>query len=657
MNAILARQSTEGVVSHTDHPVSEIRVALRAHLQRMDKPPRGGSLRSALGFPDNVLAFDTETTTDALQRLLCGAWAHYRWTAARTLELVQEGLFYADDLPEFDPDGYAVLRQYARTHGLSLLSRSTFCWKIFYPLAYVARALVISFNLPFDLSRIAERWGVARGKRYGGFSLILCTTRMKDTGEPIESRWLPRIWMRINNSKQSFIEFATPFDLDPKEAETVTGPNGRTWRAAYRGRFLDLRTFVFALTSKGTSLASAGARYAIAHPKLVAEEHGRITLQYLDYNRRDVLASIEILQAARAEFDAHPIQLDPCKAFSPAAIAKAYLHAMGVTPPRQKFTGVSAETLGIAMSAYYGGRAEARIRRMPVRVIHTDFVSMYPTCNALMDLWSFVIAADIREEDFTDRAQTLLNAATVEAYFDQVAWKHLNWFGLVCPDDDILPVRGAYDPSQPGQTNIGVNRFTSTQPIWYTGADLIAARLLGNKPPRLIKAIRLVPVGMQDGLRPITLPSGTVIVPSEQDFFRIIIELRKRLKNDESNPGNKATAQALKILANAGSYGISAESNPEELPKGKTVPLLVHGGHAGFATESAAPESPGVFSFPPFAAWITGAARLMLALAECAVVEAGGTYGFCDTDSMAITVDQPRDEPLLVVQQPAAEAA
>ncbi len=408
--------------------------------------------------------------------------------------------------------------------------------------------------------------------------------------------------------------------------------------------------------SKGTSLASAGARYAIAHPKLVAEDHGRITPEYLDYNRRDVLASIEILQAARAEFDAHPITLDPCKAFSPAAIAKGYLHAMGVTPPRQKFTGVSAETLGIAMSAYYGGRAEARIRRLPVGVLHTDFVSMYPTCNALMDLWTFVIAADIREEEFTDGAQALLNDATVQTYFDQAAWKHLTWFGLIRPDDDIPPVRGDYDPSQPGQANIGVNRFTSDQPIWYTGADLIAAALLGKKAPHIIKAVRLVPVGVQEGLRKITLPSGTVIDPAQQDFFRIIIELRKRLKNDASNPGNKATAQALKILANAGSYGISAESNPEELPKGDTVPLLVHGGHAGFTTESAAPESPGVFSFPPFAAWITGAARLMLALAECAVVEAGGTYGFCDTDSMAITVDEPVVAPTTVVA-PTAEVA
>jgi hypothetical protein len=627
MTATRKQQATVDVADHTAHPVSEIRVALRAHLQRMDKPPRNGSLRTALGFPDDVLAFDTETTTDALQRLLCGAWAHYRWAKDRTLQL-----------------GYAVLRQYARTHGLPLQSRSAFCWNIFYPIAYSARALVISFNLPFDLSRIAERWGIARGRQFGGFSLTLCTTRMKETGEPIESRWLPLIWVRINNSKQSFIEFATPFDLDGKEVDTVTEPSGHTWRTAYRGRFLDLRTFVYALTSKGTSLASAGARYGIAHPKLAAEEHGRITPQYLDYNRRDVVASIEILQAARAEFDAHPIKLDPCKAFSPAAIAKAYLHAMGVTPPRQKFTGVSVETLGIAMSAYFGGRAEARIRCMPVGVLHTDFVSMYPTCNALMDLWSYVIAADIREEDFTDGAQALLNAATVATYFDQSAWKHLTWFGLIRPDDDILPVRGAYDPNQPGLTNIGVNHFTSDQPIWYTGADLIAATLLGKKPPRIIKAVRLVPVGVQEGLKAITLPSGTVIDPARQDFFRVIIELRKRLKNDASNPGNAATAQALKILANAGSYGISAESNPEELPKGKTVPLMVHGGHAGFATESAAPESPGVFSFPPFAAWITGAARLMLALAECAVVEAGGSYGFCDTDSMAITVDKPSVE-------------
>lgn len=621
-------------------PITDLRVALRAYTERTDKPPRKGSPHVHGGWPEEVLVLDTETTMDSAQRLKFGSYRHCRWTSSRTLELVHEGLFHADELAETDPDGYATLRGYAETQGLALLSRSSFCWNIFYKIAHKAQALVVGFNLPFDLTRIAERWGVARGVMYGGFSLTLCTVREQDTGEAIESRWLPRIWLRINNSKQSFIQFANPYELDPAEGEIATGEGGKRYYRSFRGRFLDLRTLIFALTSESLTLRGACLRYRVEHGKLDTAEHGRITCEYIKYNRRDVLATCELLEKGRAEFDSHSVNLDPCKAFSPAALAKAYLRALGVIPPRQKFTAVSRELHGIAMSAYYGGRAEAKVRLTPVSVIHTDFVSMYPTVNALMGLWQFVIADTLAEEDFTRGAREVLENASPEEYFRQDAWKNLHWFALVEPDDDILPVRAAYDPSQPGQTNIGVNYFSSPLPIWYAGPDLIAAKILGNKTPNTIRAIKLTPSGVQAGLRAITLPSGTVIDPIKEDFFRVIIEQRKRLLRDKSRSGNIVAAQALKILANAGSYGISAEINPEELPKDERAPIMVWGGFTGFESNARSPETPGEFSFPPFAALITSAARLLLALLERSVTDASGTYGFCDTDSMAIVAEE-----------------
>src|SRR5439155_13224982 len=48
------------------------------------------------------------------------------------------------------------------------------------------------------------------------------------------------------------------------------------------------------------------------------------------------------------------------------------------------------------------------------------------------------------------------------------------------------------------------------------------------------------------------------------------------------------------------------------------------------------PDVPGEYCFPPLAALITGAARLMLGLLEHCVTEQGGTYAMEDTDSMAI---------------------
>ena len=51
--------------------------------------------------------------------------------------------------------------------------------------------------------------------------------------------------------------------------------------------------------------------------------------------------------------------------------------------------------LGYAQSAFYGGRASAHVRKVPVPVVYTDFMSQYSTVNVLMGLWSFVTAADI----------------------------------------------------------------------------------------------------------------------------------------------------------------------------------------------------------------------------------------------------------------------
>src|SRR3954467_6371434 len=63
-----------------------------------------------------VLVFDTETTTDAAQALTFGVYRVCRWADDGSLATVQEGMFYADDLPERDAGGYAALRQYAALH-------------------------------------------------------------------------------------------------------------------------------------------------------------------------------------------------------------------------------------------------------------------------------------------------------------------------------------------------------------------------------------------------------------------------------------------------------------------------------------------------------------------------------------------------------------
>jgi len=98
--------------------------------------------------------------------------------------------------------------------------------------------------------------------------------------------------------------------------------------------------------------------------------------------------------------------------------------------------------------------------------------------------------------------------------------------------------------------------------------------------------------------------------------------------------GPYLTARAI-IQFNGYMPGIFAEMNPEELSSKERARVEVFGLNAPFICPSNAPETPGPFFFAPIAAWIPAAARLMLAVVERLVADAGGTYAFCDTDSMA----------------------
>jgi hypothetical protein len=297
-----------------------------------------------------------------------------------------------------------------------------------------------------------------------------------------------------------------------------------------------------------------------------------------------------------------------------------------------------ANALGWSMNAYYGGRAETAIRRTPVPIVYTDVLSMYPTINALLGLWDWHSAERLEIDHCTTEAQTLLDRVTPDMLLDPATWPELVFFAKIVPDGDVVPVRAPY-AGKNGVSNIGVNVFVDDHSHWYAGPDLAASALLANKPPRIERAIRIVPAGRQSGLRSITLRGAMDVAPTTGDFFRTAIEERQRLKYhaDVAEEERERLRKSLKVVANSGAYGITVESLPKQLPAGKTTPITVYGAEdAPFAARTARPETPGEFSFPPAAALVTAGARLILALIERLVTDLGGSYAFCDTDSMAI---------------------
>jgi hypothetical protein len=140
-------------------------------------------------------------------------------------------------------------------------------------------------------------------------------------------------------------------------------------------------------------------------------------------------------------------------------------------------------------------------------------------------------------------------------------------------------------------------------------------------------------------LRDVDLLGSVPARPTEQDFFRLVVEQRRRAAISEGK--DSWQAKGLKVLGNATSYGIYAQMTRHEHRAGPPAAVTVYGRpDEPWPWKTATPEDPGEYCFPPLAACITGAARLMLAMLERAVIDRAGTYAFCDTDSMAIVATQ-----------------
>jgi hypothetical protein len=578
-------------------------------------------------WPDYVLIFDCESRITTDQTLTFGFWQFGQLRNNQYISL-EEGLFHNDEIPAKE---FKLLRSFVRANKpdtaedgcdrLRLYSRSKFITEVV-GMAIQAKALIVCYNSGFDWSRIAVDWETATN---GGWSLIMSQWRDSKTQKLMPNKFFPRIVIKALNSKTSIIHSTRAPMSEPKKK----GQKVKLWPSA---RFLDVRTLLWALRNKSYSLKTGCEEFKTAHKKIDHKPTGRITLKEIEYARNDVSCTRDLLNAAKREFDLHPIAPGPDKMFSPASVAKSYLEELNILHPSEKVANADKE-YGIFMQSYFGGRAECRIRKWEVPVCLVDFMSQYPTVNELLDNWPVVTAESVTFCDATQEVRRLLEQITLERCFDRKLWPKFKFFAFVYPDgDDALPVRTLYN----GTTqNIGVNYLTSKEPICFAGPDIIGSILLTGKVPRIEKAIRVVPHGKQAGLGSTSLRGMVEIDATKHSFFKHVIEQRNV---HESDP---ALHYWLKILANSGSYGLFVELNANESQGTK---LRVFSGAESFDTTSDVLEEPGKWFAPHIGSLITAGGRLLLAMLEKCNSAVGGTYLFCDTDSGAIVSTEHRQK-------------
>jgi len=595
-------------------------IYLRAYAARLDEKESDNNVFRAneSKWPDYTLVLDCESRITADQTLTFGFW-RFCELQENGYVCMEEGIFHDEN--GLSPKEFDLLRKYVKTtkpevtgegHGrLRLYSRAKFFQEVF-GIAIQAKALLVCFNAGFDLSRFAVDWETAEN---GGWSLILSQWRNPQTGDLQPNKFFPRIVIKALNSKTAIIHSTRAPMCEPgKKSKSV-----KLWPSA---RFLDLRTLLWALRNKSYSLKSACKEFNIPG-KLDHRPSGNVDLEEIEYCRQDVRATVGLLNWAKQEYDLHPIAPGPDRMFSPASVAKSYLEELHISHPSEK--GKDADpAYGIFMQSYFGGRAECRIRNWEVPVCPVDFMSQYPTVNELEDNWAVLTAEYVTFPVSTEEVRQLLSYVTLERCFERNLWPQFKFFALVRPDNDILPVRTAYN----GATqNIGINYLTSKVPIWFAGPDIVASILLTGKIPYIEKAISVVPHGKQPGLRTTCLRGMVHVDASTNSLFKHVIEQRAA---HESNP---ALHYWLKILANSGSYGLFVELNPGESDAAK---VKVFSGEESFETTSDVVEEPGKWFAPHIASLITSGGRLLLAMLEKCIANAGGTFLFCDTDSAAI---------------------
>jgi hypothetical protein len=622
--------------SKTDITPDRLTIQLRAFVERKTQKPRRRARKQLLPS-DWSLVFDTETKTDQSQRLRFGS---YQLRCGNDLQ--ERGVFY-DDNGLDSKDIKTIERVIAGERDQSpedriyLRTRDEFVEDVLFDKAYTLGAIIVGFNLPFDLSRLAISHSSARGRMKGGFSLKLS-----------ERRDRPRLRIKHLNSRSAFIDFSATKKEQLEQDDGEDNYHDEA-RVIERGYFVDVKTLSAALISDPHNLKSLSEALKVKTPKVNSDEHGReeLTEEYVRYGIRDSQTTWECYQALAQHYQSFDLnEVGVHELYSEASLGKAYLRAMNVRPWMEVQGNLPSTIVGHIMSAYFGGRSEVHLRRKIAQVFYCDFLSMYPTVCTLIGLWRFVIAQGIEWNDDTTETRRFIDACGPDDLRNPHTWKKLAVLVQVLPNDDVFPVRAEYPVEGNVDGNfatIGLNRLTRDEPLWFTLADCLVSKIITGKSPKVNRAVRFSPRAIQKDLRTISIAGNEAypIEPETDDFYQCLIELRQKVKGrleespTEHNRSLQSDDLAIKILANATSYGIFVELNVEDLEKPGR--MLCHGWKdKPWPIVSEKFEKPGKYFHPLVGALITGAARLMLALAEHNASEEGLSWAFCDTDSLAI---------------------
>jgi len=512
-----------------------------------------------------------------------------------------------------------VLDRFVKDSTFELGTVEEFRRKVF--LKYLkASTLIVAYNAPFEISRIAVKWNKSLKWRRA-FSFYFRIFQDKKTGKMRPSGYEPGLSIESLDAAKAIYRLIK-YKFHEKDAEREEE------QQASSVHILDLKTLTAVLTGETYTFASACEIFGVPASR-TQKPPSRVTKPAIECLLRNVTAELDLLNRLKQEFDRHPVDLEPERCYSPATLAKTYLSKMGITPPEKKFL-IPDRIHGIHMQASVAGRAEATIRRTPVPVTYVDFHAQFPAVSSLLNCREILCAESLEFCDFTAGARGMLKRVTHTDCFRPALWKQLRWFALVEPCEDVVPMRAKFGQRDDSDPTLGWNFLTSKQPVWLTGPDVIAAKLISGKSLKVLKAIKVIPRGVQPGVVPVKLYGQVEVDPVRDDLAGKLVELRTSLKNDKPE-----LAGGLKVAANSAAFGILGQLNVKDLDSASA--LHVFSGETSYDTPAVKVwEEPADFYCPIMASLVTGGSHLLCAMLECAVRDRKGHIAAMDTDSAMI---------------------
>jgi len=314
---------------------------------------------------------------------------------------------------------------------------------------------------------------------------------------------------------------------------------------------------------------------------------------------------------------------------TPGSLASRLLTAAGILPAGPRLdSGLPARLRAAGAQAFHGAIHSAGAIGVGLPVAHADISAAYPRVAAALGAGRYLVAGSVEPVDVTDQLRDLLDAPDLaERAVDSAVWRR---FGVtlarVRPHGDLLPVR-----------NHGWLRLAPLDldgdTAWWAWPDLVAATLRAGRPPEVVEAVHLRPVGVVDGLARVRLPSGRWLDSARRDLFAQLVDERDRLgiaRMPEAVRDRRVAA--AKAVTNA-TYGLLARVDRERVGRRTTDRALGVDG-AELVVRNGWRERPGPFCWLPLAATITAGCRLLVGSVIAAVEHRGGLVVHVAADAL-----------------------